>query len=143
MAKMANIGGWFWYKSDKDIKFEREKCGKWMFFFDDQDFAKEMCLKAVTEDACAECKCTDMDIRKCDTGVTCFYNNGDNIEGHKKIINFMINNGLIRKTKTGKLYNISFKFDEHTRNGEYGSNFNGELKLSQFIDLETGEWIYE
>lgn len=31
----------------------------------------------------------------------------------------MLENGLIRKTKTGKLYNISFKFDTETYAGKY------------------------
>ena len=45
------------------------------------------------------------------------------------------------KTKTGRLYNISFKFDDQTRAGEYGADFKGAIKLAQFIDLNTGEWI--
>ena len=31
----------------------------------------------------------------------------------------MLENGLIRKTKTGKLYNISFKYDSETYAGKY------------------------
>lgn len=43
----------------------------------------------------------------------------------------MLENGLIRKTKTGKLYNISFKFDTETYSGKYkGSGFSGKIKLS-------------
>ena len=60
-------------------------------------------------------------------GVCCFYLNG---------------NGLIRKTKTGKLYNISFKFDTETYAGKYkGSGFSGKIKLADFVDLETEEFI--
>ena len=54
---------------------------------------------------------------------------------------FMMDNELILKTKTGRLYNISFKFDDQTRAGEYGADFKGVIKLAQFIDLNTGEWI--
>ena len=75
------------------------------------------------------------------TGVICFYLNGDDIENHHRVIRFMIDNKLIRKTKTGRLYNISFKFDDQTRSGEYGADFKGEIKLAQFIDLNTGEWL--
>lgn len=54
----------------------------------------------------------------------------------------MLENGLIRKTKTGKLYNISFKFDTETYSGKYkGSGFSGKIRLSDFVDLETGEFI--
>lgn len=57
------------------------------------------------------------------------------------MIQFMMGNKLIKKTKTGKFYNISFKFDDQTRAGEYGADFEGKIKLEQFIDLYTGEWI--
>ena len=50
--------------------------------------------------------------------------------------------GLIRKTKTGKLYNISFKFDPESYAGKYkGSGFSGKIKLADFVNLETGEFI--
>lgn len=67
--------------------------------------------------------------------------NSDDIENHRRIIQFMMDNKLIRKTKTGRFYNISFKFDDQTRSGEYGAEFAGTIKLAQFIDLNTGEWI--
>lgn len=53
----------------------------------------------------------------------------------------MMNNKLIQKTKSGQLYNISFKFDAQTHAGEYGTEFEGIIKLAQFVDLNTGEWI--
>lgn len=53
----------------------------------------------------------------------------------------MLENNLIRRTKTGRLYNISFKFDDQTLAGEYGSDFEGKIKLEQFVDLNTGEFI--
>ncbi|MBC3514725.1 hypothetical protein [Ruminococcus bicirculans (ex Wegman et al. 2014)] len=74
------------------------------------------------------------------TGVICFYLNGDDIANHKRVLQFMMDNDLIRKTKAGKYYNISFKFDDQTRAGEYGSNFEGKIKLETFIDLTTGKW---
>lgn len=65
----------------------------------------------------------------------------DDLEGHKRVIKYFIENSLLRKTKTGKLYNISFKLDEQTREGEYGTEFHSEIKLEQFVDLNTGEFI--
>ena len=53
----------------------------------------------------------------------------------------MMDNNLIRKTKAGKLYNISFKYDNQTRAGEYGTAFTGEIKLEHFVDLQTGKFI--
>ena len=133
--------GWFWYLTAEAEKLDVHKCGKWMFFFDDQEFAKQICLKAIEERVCWECKCSNLKAQGTDTGVVCFYQNGDDVEHHKLIIGFMLRNNLIRKTKTGKYYNNSFKFDDQTRAGEYGGDFEGKIKLDEFIDLRSGEWI--
>ena len=44
-------------------------------------------------------------------GVYRFYLNGNDREGHKRILNYMLDNGLVRRTKSSKLYNISIKYD--------------------------------
>ena len=31
----------YWIKGNKLLLEEKEKCGKWMYFFDDQNFAQE------------------------------------------------------------------------------------------------------
>lgn len=133
--------GWYWYFSGQENPLEEHKCGKWMCFFDNQKFAKQICQKAIDENVCYECKCTDMETVMSSTGVICFYLNGDDIENHKRVIYFMIDNNLIRKTKTGRFYNNSFKFDVQTLSGEYGADFEGKIKLADFIDLNTGIWI--
>ncbi len=138
---MINMGGWYWYLSGEEEKLDRHKCGKWMYFFDDQSFAQKICEKAIREGVCYECKCTNMAEQMVPTGVTCFYLNGDDIANHKRVLQFMMDNDLIRKTKAGRYYNISFKFDDQTRAGEYGSDFEGKIKLEAFIDLATGKWI--
>lgn len=107
-----------------------------MYFFGDVEIAKSLCIKAVETEIVKEAKHSDAG-----DGACCFYLNGDDLEGHKKVIKFFIDNNLIRKTKAGKLYSISFKFDDQTRAGEYGADFKGEIKLEQFINLYTGEWI--
>lgn len=138
---MERAGGWYWYITDNAKLLERHKCGKWMYFFNNQEFAMSICEKAIAENVCYECKCTDMELTGSETGVICFYLNGDDIENHHRIIQFMMENKLIQKTKTGRLYNISFKFDDQTRAGEYGAGFEGTIKLAQFVDLNSGEWI--
>ncbi len=142
-VNMQRSFGWFWYFSGDERKLEKHKCGKWMHFFSDQEFAKKICEKAIEKNACYECKCTDMELTGEATGVICFYLNGDDIENHKRVIQFMLDNDLINTTKSGRFYNLSFKFDDQTRAGEYGSDFEGKIKLEQFIDLATGEWIYK
>lgn len=75
-------------------------------------------------------------------GVCCFHLNGNDREGHKRILSYLLDNGLVRKAKSGKLYNISFKNDAETYAGKYkGSGFYGKIKLADFVDLETGEFI--
>lgn len=44
-------------------------------------------------------------------GACCLYLNGNDREGHKRVLHYKLDNGPIRKTKSGKLYNISFKYD--------------------------------
>ncbi|MBQ1254604.1 MAG: hypothetical protein IIX91_02335, partial [Clostridia bacterium] len=75
------------------------------------------------------------------SGVCCFYCNGDDVEAHKCIISFLLKMGMIRKTKTGKLYNISFKYDSQTQSNKYGAEFDSNIKLNSFLNLETGEWL--
>ena len=138
---MERFMGWYWYSTDKAYLLEPHKCGKWMHFFKEQEFAMRVCEKAVAENICYECKCTDMKFSRSETGVICFYLNGDDMETHRRVIRFMLDNQLIQKTKSGRYYNISFKFDDQTRAGEYGADFEGTIKLAQFIDLNTGAWI--
>lgn len=65
----------------------------------------------------------------------------DDLEAHRRTLTFMLKNDLIRRTKAGKLYNIGFKLNDQTRAGEYGSMFNAKIKLEDFVDLETGEFL--
>ena len=139
--KMIKDGGWIWFLSGKEDILIDDKCGKWMYFFKNQEFAQQICQKAIDENICYECKCTDMETRIESEGVICFYLNSDDIENHKRVIQFMKDNGLIQKTKSGKLYNISFKFDSQTRVGNYGADFERKIKLDQFLNLYTGEFI--
>lgn len=132
---------WFWYYSDEINLLNSRKMGKWMYFFTDQEFAKQICQKAINEGVCYECKCTNMKAQNKPTGVVCFYLNKDDVDNHKRVIQFMIDNNLIQRTKTGKLYNISFKLDTQTRLHQYGNEFTGEIKLDQFVDLYTKEFI--
>ena len=54
----------------------------------------------------------------------------------------VLDNGLFGKTKSGKLYNISFKYDSQTYTGKYkGSGFIGEIKLADLVDPKTGEFV--
>ena len=136
--------GWFYFLSGNEGLLKRSQCGKWMYFYEasNQRFAKKICKKAIEENVCFECKCTDIARVKSATGVVCFYTNGDDINGHNRIIRFMLENDLIKKTKTGRLYNISFKYDSQTRLRLYGTSFKGTIKLEDLVDLKTGIMKY-
>lgn len=84
---MLRFGGWFWYLSDEEKVLDPDKCGKWMYFFNDQKFAQDICQKAIDEKVCCECKCSDLELIDEPTGVVCFYLNSDDIENHKKLSN--------------------------------------------------------
>jgi len=140
-GKMERKFGWFWFLSGEESHLIHEKCGKWMYFFTDQYLAIALCQKAIDEHVCYECKCSDLEFSKAEKGVLCFYLNGDDIENHKRVLRFMIDNNLIERTQTGRYYNISFKFDSQTIAGEYGEDFKSKIKLDNFLNLQTGEWI--
>ena len=106
-----------------------------MYFFKDNDFAAKICEKAVADGVVAEAKHSNAP-----DGVCCFYLHFDDKKAHKRCITYFLENGLIRKTKLGKLYNISFKLDDQTRIGEYGDGYVSEIKLANFVNLETGDW---
>ena len=127
---------WVYYLADTDPHFDETKVGKWMYFFGDRQFVEKICREAIEQNIVEECKHSNAD-----DGVSCFYLNDDDLEGHRRVIEFFIKNDLIRKTKKGKLYNISFKHDTQTLAGEYGDDYHSDIKLEEFVNLETGKWI--
>ena len=133
-TNIIELGKWINYVNLKG-KLDEKKCGKWMYHFNDLSFAAQVCEKAVSEGIVVASKHSNDE-----KGMCCFYLNSDDIVGHKRCIQFFLDNNLIQKTKTGKLYNISFKLDKQTRNGEYGNNYHSEIRLENFLDLETGKW---
>lgn len=136
--KIQKLGRWVYYFDD-NVDLNKDKCGKWMHFFNsNRDSIARICEDAVKYNIVKEAKHSDGE-----EGVACFYLNYDDIECHKRIIFYFLEKGLIRKTKKGKLYNISFKFDNQTRMGEYGNEFISEITLDKFVDLESGEWIFD
>ncbi|WP_251547740.1 hypothetical protein [Pumilibacter intestinalis] len=136
---------WTHYIAETDT-IDKEKCGKWMSFFggdlDKIFFVEDVCKEAVERGIVEQAKHTSSThyIVKGE-GVMCFYVNGDDNDGHRRIISYFLEKGLIPKTKAGKFYNISFKYDKQTLDNEYGSDFSSDIKLNQFIDLYTGKWL--
>lgn len=134
--RLIENSAWVYYFDDIDPHFDEVKVGKWMYFFGDRKFVEKICEEAIRQHIVKECKHSNAD-----DGVSCFYLNDDDLDGHRRVIEFFIKNDLIRKSKKGKLYNISFKHDTQTFAGEYGDDYHSDIKLGDFVDLETGEWI--
>lgn len=129
--------GYVYYYEDTSY-LRKYLIGKWMYFFNDKEFVSTICKKAVSEEIVVESKHSDLD-----EGVACFYININDFDAHKRVLNFFLNNRLIRHTKKETLYNISFKLDSETHSGQYKHlhNFDPSLKLESFIDLQTKQWI--
>jgi hypothetical protein len=107
-----------------------------MDFFASVMTVRDLCRRAVNDGVVVEAKHSDAS-----RGVACFYLNCDDEAAHRRTIEFFVEHGLIRKTKAGRFYDISFKLDSQTESGEYGSGFQAEIRLSDFIDLDTGKWL--
>ena len=136
-----HIPGWIYYVKDgKRPTYDINKIGKWMYFYRNNEgfeFARNMCRLSIKSGITTESKVSDDKFQ----GVSCFYCESDDLKTHKKIIDFFLEHKMIRKTKAGKLYDISFKLDLQTDAGLYNKSFQPELKLSEFVDLYTGRWI--
>ncbi len=131
---------WRFFYMDKGIDLEPDKVGKWMYFYsgpDGREFAEERCIEAVENGIVKQAKVSKTNIK----GVACFYLEYDDEDGHEAIIEYLLDYDMVRKTKTGRLYNISFKRDDQTRAGEYGENYKSDIKLENFVDLDTGRWV--
>ncbi len=141
-----NRPAWVFYLDvDREIELSNN-CGKWMYFFDSSSesasFVERICEQIVKDGVAIESKHSSRDATQIQgSGVCCFYCDGSNIEAHKKIIKFLLENNMIKRTKSGKLTNVSFKYDEQTRNKQYGDEFKPKIQLSHFINLKTGEWL--
>lgn len=134
---MAEGFGWLYFINENDNEYMQkygDSVGKWMWFFNNLEQASYHCSLAVANDVVTQSKCTYPTIAN---GVCCLYCGLFDFDRHIKILQFLLNNNLIRKTKNGRLYNISFKSDFETRKKRYGKAFIPSLKLSYFIDLDT------
>jgi len=134
--KVIDYPAWVFYVENDIPVFDIDKVGKWMYFFADRNRVEKLCISAIEQHIVKECKHSNAD-----EGVACFYLEDDDIAGHKKVIEFFIKNDMIRRTKVGKYYNISFKHDSQTDAGEYGVKLNTDIKLDCFLDLSSGKWL--
>lgn len=129
-------GFWVFYMGVEDHHIDPDLCGKWMYFWNDRAFAVKICELAVSTKVVKVAKHSNAS-----SGVACFYIDGGDTKSHRRVLRFFLDNNLIRKTAKGCLYNIPFKYDHQTRAGEYTGNFRAKVRLSDFVDLRTGEFL--
>ncbi|EPT1453043.1 hypothetical protein ACVOZ6_004698 [Escherichia coli] len=127
------LGGWQHYIAHSGVK-PHPNAGKWCVYFYGQDYARQVCERAIEEGVTQACK-----HNAADSGMLIFFAEMTDRAAVKRIAQWLIDNDLIRKTGKGKLYNIAFKSDEQTAAGEYGKNFEAEIKLGDLFDLTTGK----
>lgn len=133
-------GPWTYYIGEGSEDLDDDKIGKWMFMFDDYGLAARLCEQAVEDGIVCEAKHNTYPDPRYDHGVCCFYMDGDDIESHESVISFFMDNDMIPRDASGRFEDIPFKYDWQTAAGQYGDDFVPEITLSDFIDLETGEW---
>lgn len=130
---------WIRYSQTGDWKLSNIKDGgKWMHFYKERDFAKAMIEKALAAGIVKYAKHT-----KGRSGIVCYYVSGTSLSDHYRVINFMLENNLIRLTSNLNYFDVSFKFNGQSWSKEYGPNFEGLIKLSNLIDLATGKPKYQ
>ncbi len=125
---------WVRYSNQGNWKLSSIKdCGKWMFYYKEQQFASEIITKALDCGVVKYAKHT-----KKASGITCLYVSGTDLTAHIQVIDFMISNNLIRLTNDLHYFDTTFKFNAQSWQKEYGNPFEGTIKLSHLIDLQTG-----
>ena len=128
-------------KFQYDPYLSEDSSGKWMCFLSKKyyllDYVSYICKEYMELNNLSSHSCKIIDGN--DSYVICFYIDIQNYKDHISCLSYLLQNHLVPKTKSGKLYNISFKLDNQTRNGEYGISFIPKLTLSDFFDLNTGE----
>lgn len=134
-----NVAWWYYGESSP------KNVGKFMTFIQGSvsDELQSLVLKAIEQGATTHVKHTNpgsvgmSPLAKGDTSVIVWYSSDDK-ESLKRLASFMVENGLVPRTKKGRYYNISFKYDIQTTSGEYGANFKSAIKLHDLMDLNTG-----
>ncbi|PEE42842.1 hypothetical protein [Bacillus pseudomycoides] len=142
----SRIGGWCWYGTNT-FK-ETDNVGKFMTYVPDDisDEMQALILKAIKQGATPFVKHTDPDTLAFNPyakngSLAIIWYSTDEEKNLKALAKFLVDNDLVPKTKAGKYWKLSFKYDEQTRNGEYGEQFKPSITLEDLMDLNTGEFF--
>ena len=144
--KIKEDPAWVWYIGNKYESEGKYIEGKFMTFgqYPVPQRTKDFIKKALDEEVICLVKHSQEGYIKPNSDpnqyVICWYCS-DGESDLRKLARFMVDNDLIQKTQSGKLYNIAFKYDRQTYSNEYGDDFKAQIKLADFIDLNTGKTI--
>lgn len=134
--KITSTEKWVYYTADNYYGFDPKKVGKWMYFYYDVNQADAYCRRAV--DNCITNRAKHSNAT---SGICGFYVDiGDN-DGHRRVIKFLLDNDLVRRTASGRLFDIAFKYEVSDYFGDFGEATLPKLKLSDFVDLDSGEML--
>lgn len=124
---------WVYYTADNFKGFLGNSFGKWMFYFDNPDYAERICTVAVCDGVTKRAKHANAS-----QGIGGFYTDADNYAEHRAIIDYMLRNNLIRRAANGKYFDIAFKYELADDEASTPTLPRTPLRLSDFIDLSDG-----
>ena len=136
---------WVVYANESVPKIAPGRSGKWICFFErgEEETANETAQVAVETGVVSEALVPkDCEASKYDSIACCLRIDAADLQAHKRVIRFMLENNLIKKSKTGSYYNNSFKFDKTKGHGK-DEYYTPTIKLADFIDLRTGEFLVD
>ena len=123
--------GWNFFTGDKTNTLGAT-CGKWEDHFTDSSFAHHVCREAIAQGAAAAAKMSDAG-----KGVCCFYINGNDMEAHKRMLEFMLCKNMIRRRGDGAFFDTRFIFNPFEKSS-LQTECLSDIKLSQFVNLKRG-----
>ena len=126
-------GAFFSSKSNQLIDGEGD-WGTWVGICKRID-AHSICVKAIYHDVVSAASHTER-YDSVHLNVSVLLDCKNNVESHKRVLLFLIENDLIPKTKNGLLHNVHFK-----RYNQSKQNYTPKIALSDFVDLKTGIFI--
>lgn len=124
VKEISENGGYYKYDYTSFAEFEK---------------VEPLCKKIICDQAILYCRRTNNVSR----GTIEFYISSEKQKSHKRLLRFMIDNGLVKRNDKGELYNIKFHENNPSQEELMGIKVEPKFRLGDFFDLITGELICE
>ena len=138
--EIYDLASWTFVERDSVIQ---DFDGFWQIYAP-KEFTEELIqylADAISDGALESCRVDTS--YQLDTTVCLLHCNSKDRNAMKDILKYLMATNKIPKTKAGKLYNISYKFNAQSQAGLTGDKFVALIKLEDFVDLYTGEFLDE